>query len=208
MKLWTVSVKATLAMLGLIPLLPQPHAIPAFARKYGVKCYTCHTVPPALNKNGYMFKRLGYRMPPGRDGRHQARAEDSPSSTRNIKFDIKNTLALILQASVTDDKTVADAGNTVSASPVSACNSGSVANQQSSSCSSFNLDEAALFVAGAVPETGFSYFGHYELYQGGEQRSGAGLRRLDRRQGQQQLLHQGRRDAHAGGRRHAGSHVL
>ena len=39
--------------------------------------------------------------------------------------------------------------------------------QQSSSCSSFNLDEAALFVAGAVPETGFSYFGHYELYQGG-----------------------------------------
>ena len=45
--------------------MPQPgHAIPAFARKYGVKCYTCHTVPPALNKNGYMFKRLGYRMPP------------------------------------------------------------------------------------------------------------------------------------------------
>ena len=29
-----------------------------------VKCYACHIMPPALNKNGYMFKRLGYRMPP------------------------------------------------------------------------------------------------------------------------------------------------
>lgn len=39
--------------------------------------------------------------------------------------------------------------------------------QQSSSCSSFNLDEATLFVAGTIPESGFSYFGHYELYQDG-----------------------------------------
>ncbi len=168
MKSWTLGLKAILLVCGLFLLVPQPsHAIPAFARKFGVKCYTCHTIPPALNKNGYMFKRLGYRMPPDEmDG-----AKPAPKIAdldKDIKFDIKNTLALILQASVTDDKTVADAGNTVSASPVSACNSGSVANQQSSSCSSFNLDEAALFVAGAVPENGFSYFGHYELYQGGE----------------------------------------
>ncbi|MGA3082265.1 MAG: hypothetical protein ABSD44_12985 [Terracidiphilus sp.] len=168
MKLWTLSVKAILLTFGLILLMPQPgNAIPAFARKYGVKCYTCHTVPPALNKNGYMFKRLGYRMPPDEmDG-----TKPAPKITaldKDIKFSLTNSLALIVQASATNDKTVADKGNTVSASPVSACNTGSAANQQSSSCFSFNLDEAALFVAGAVPESGFSYFGHYELYQGGE----------------------------------------
>ena len=42
---------------------------------------------------------------------------------KNIKFDITNPLALILQASVTDEKTVADAGNTTSASPVTSCDS-------------------------------------------------------------------------------------
>ena len=39
--------------------------------------------------------------------------------------------------------------------------------RRASTTSSFNLDEAAFFVAGAVPETGFSYFGHYEMYQDG-----------------------------------------
>ena len=167
MKLWTSGLEAVLVVLGLILLMPQPgNAIPAFARKFGVKCYTCHTVPPALNKNGYMFKRLGYRMPPDEmDGTKPA--PKIAELDKDIKFSITNAIALILQASVTDEKTVADAGNTTSASPVSTCNCGSDGTQQSSSCSSFNLDEAALFVAGAVPETGFSYFGHYELYQGG-----------------------------------------
>src|SRR6266536_5850272 len=55
MKLWTSGLKTILLVFGLVSLMPQPgNAIPAFARKYGVKCYTCHTVPPALNKNGYM----------------------------------------------------------------------------------------------------------------------------------------------------------
>ncbi|MGA9069745.1 MAG: hypothetical protein WB424_05805 [Terracidiphilus sp.] len=164
MKFWTSGVQATLIVLGLILLVPLPgHAIPAFARKYGVKCYTCHTIPPALNKNGYMFKRLGYRMPPDEmDGSKPA--PNVADLDNKIKFDITNQLALILQASFTDEKTVADKGNTTSASPATSCGSSTSA---SSSCSSFNLDEAALFIAGAVPETGFSYFGHYELYQGG-----------------------------------------
>ena len=167
MKIWTVGFKAILLALGVLLLMPQPaKAIPAFARKYGVKCYTCHTVPPALNKNGYMFKRLGYRMPPDEmDGSKPA--PKIADIDKDIKFNITHSLALILQASVTNDKTVADKGNTTSASPVSSCNSGTVGAQQSSSCSSFNMDEAALFLAGTVPDSGFSYFGHYELYQGG-----------------------------------------
>ena len=42
MKLWISGLKAILLVFGLTLLMPQPgDAIPAFARKYGVKCYTC-----------------------------------------------------------------------------------------------------------------------------------------------------------------------
>jgi hypothetical protein len=164
MKAWNLCIKALVFAGGLALLAPSPaHAIPAFARKYGVKCYTCHTVPPALNKNGYMFKRLGYRMPPDEmDG--ATAAPKVYELDKRVKWSLEGTFALILQASLTYDNTVADTGNTTSASPSTSCGSST---SSSSSCSSFNLDEAALFVAGTVPETGFSYFGHYELYQGG-----------------------------------------
>ncbi|WP_348261581.1 hypothetical protein P8935_17475 [Telmatobacter sp. DSM 110680] len=153
MKVWNSCLKAILLVFGLVLLMPQPgNAIPAFARKYGVRCYTCHTVPPALNKNGYMFKRLGYRMPPDEmDG-----SKPAPKITaldKNIKFDLINTFAILLQASATEDKNIAETGTTPPATDTSAF--------------SFNLDEAALFVAGPVPETGFSYFVHYEMYQDG-----------------------------------------
>jgi hypothetical protein len=72
---------------------------------------------------------------------------------KDIKFSLTNSFAVIFQASVTDDKNVAETGATPATT--------------SSTTSSFNLDEAALFVAGAVPDSGFSYFGHYEMYQDG-----------------------------------------
>lgn len=39
------------------------HALPMFARRYGVSCTTCHTSPPRLNETGYMFRAAGFRMP-------------------------------------------------------------------------------------------------------------------------------------------------
>src|SRR5579872_1276143 len=153
MKTWTTAFKSILPALAIAIVMPAPsRAIPAFARKYGVRCYQCHTVPPALNKNGYMFKRLGYRMPPDEMDGTKA-APKINEIDKNIKFNLTDTFALLFQASVTDDKNIAETGST----PPTA----------TSTTSSFNLDEAALFVAGTVPETGFSYFGHYELYQGG-----------------------------------------
>jgi len=164
MKVWNPGITAILLVAGIVLLSSTPaHAIPAFARKYGVKCYTCHTVPPALNKNGYMFKRLGYRLPPDEMDGTKAAPKVSELD-KNIKWSLENSLALIVQGSFTEDKTVADAGSTTSASPATSCSSSTSA---SSSCSSFNLDEAALFLAGTIPDAGFSYFAHYELYQGG-----------------------------------------
>ena len=131
-----------LAMALLAATPQQASAIPAFARKYNVKCYVCHTIPPVLNKNGYLFKRLGYRMPPDEmDGTKPAKVVDLD---KEIKFNITNSIALVTIGSLTADK--ATGSNTTS---------------------SFNLDEAALFAAGAVEQTNFSYFVQYELYQGG-----------------------------------------
>lgn len=120
-------------------------AVPAFARKYNLKCYNCHTIPPALNKTGYVFKRLGYRLPPDEmDGTKPA--PKISELDKDIKFSITNSLALVTQGSFTAEKILGDA---------------------SSSKSSFNLAEAALFVAGSLPESNFSYFAQFELFQGG-----------------------------------------
>jgi hypothetical protein len=148
-KSWFPALLPALVSLVCAGLAPQPaHAIPAFARKFGLKCYSCHTIPPALNKTGYTFKRLGYRMPPDEmDGSKPA--PKVSELDKNIKFSITNSLALIGQGSFTADKTKGDG-----ISPTSS--------------TSFNLDEVALFAAGSVPDSGFSYFTHLELSQGGD----------------------------------------
>ncbi len=58
-----------LALLSGILLLLSPPAlaVPAFARRYGVTCSTCHSAWPALNATGWSFKMSGYRRLNGRD---------------------------------------------------------------------------------------------------------------------------------------------
>src|SRR5271168_1993016 len=51
-------------------LLPNPepaHAIPAFARKYGLPCSACHTAWPELNNFGQVFRDNGYQLMNERD---------------------------------------------------------------------------------------------------------------------------------------------
>ena len=43
-------------------------AIPAYERRYGVECTTCHApLPPRLNNVGILFRKLGFRMPDADD---------------------------------------------------------------------------------------------------------------------------------------------
>jgi hypothetical protein len=49
----------------LLPAAPA-QAIPAFARKYGTSCQTCHVVYPKLTPFGEAFRRNGFKFP-GRD---------------------------------------------------------------------------------------------------------------------------------------------
>jgi hypothetical protein len=57
-----------LATLGLLLAGIQPaYGIPAFARKYGLRCSDCHEAWPKLNNFGQNFKDNGYQLMTGRD---------------------------------------------------------------------------------------------------------------------------------------------
>src|SRR6202050_261906 len=43
------------------------HALPAFARKYGLRCSACHEAWPMLNQFGQKFKDNGYQLMNDRD---------------------------------------------------------------------------------------------------------------------------------------------
>lgn len=49
------------------PLVRSAHAIPAFARKYGLACTGCHEAWPTLNDFGRAFRDNGYQMLLGED---------------------------------------------------------------------------------------------------------------------------------------------
>jgi hypothetical protein len=51
----------------LVWALPQANAIPAFARKYGLRCSACHEAWPMLNYFGQKFKDNGYQLMNDRD---------------------------------------------------------------------------------------------------------------------------------------------
>ena len=43
--------------------VPRANAIPAFSRKYGTSCATCHSDFPELNEFGEAFKKNGFKFP-------------------------------------------------------------------------------------------------------------------------------------------------
>src|ERR1700720_2967659 len=57
-----------LLVLGALLTYSQPsHAIPAFARKYGLPCSACHEAWPKLNNFGQVFRDNGYQLGNNRD---------------------------------------------------------------------------------------------------------------------------------------------
>lgn len=55
-------------------------AAPEYARTYNMDCSCCHTTVSGLTRGGYIFKRMGYRMPYEVDS-----ADDAGWSTRKSK---------------------------------------------------------------------------------------------------------------------------
>src|SRR6266404_9678437 len=53
--------------LFLLAFANSAHALPAFARKYGLRCSACHEAWPMLNYFGQKFKDNGYQLMNDRD---------------------------------------------------------------------------------------------------------------------------------------------
>src|SRR5947208_4941504 len=51
----------------LLSFTSNAHALPAFARKYGLRCSACHEAWPMLNYFGQKFKDNGYQLMNDRD---------------------------------------------------------------------------------------------------------------------------------------------
>ncbi len=126
----------------------QASAIPAFARRYNLKCTACHTVPPVLNEQGYMFKRLGFHLPPSLTPGEKAPAisylvhnEQPWSLTNNVAF------------SVADFSYQAQRTTTEGASP--------------SSTAGFQVNYWNGYFAGWIPDTNFFYFAEFDIVNNG-----------------------------------------
>jgi len=64
----TFLITAAVALATFIPITTQPaSALPAFARKYGLRCSACHESWPALNNFGLKFRDNGYQLMNDRD---------------------------------------------------------------------------------------------------------------------------------------------
>jgi hypothetical protein len=62
-KILAVLLFGTMVTLGLLVMVPSGKAIPAFSRKYGTSCTTCHNNYPELNDFGLAFKKNGFKFP-------------------------------------------------------------------------------------------------------------------------------------------------
>ena len=61
------AVAAIIASALPLVLAPRAEAIPAFARKYGMRCSACHEAWPLLNDFGRAFRDNGYQLGQGKD---------------------------------------------------------------------------------------------------------------------------------------------
>src|SRR5437763_10489833 len=62
LRIWKFFLSSVLLLVLLPVFTSSAHAIPAFARKYGLPCSACHEAWPKLNAFGQTFKDNGYQL--------------------------------------------------------------------------------------------------------------------------------------------------
>ncbi len=136
---------------------PQPaSAIPAYSRRYNLRCYACHTIVPQLNKQGYMFKRLGYHLPPA-----LPKGKMSPHIADLVKQEPMWTMANNTSFAVADFDYAAQRTTQQGTTP--------------SSTSSFQVGTWNAYLSGWVPDTNFFYLTQLNLISGGNANFGVGV---------------------------------
>ena len=150
MKRWFSALKAVMVLPGFLLLLPQPgSAIPAFARCYKLRCFACHTIPPVLKKDGYMFKRLGFHLPPALQ-----KGDVAPHLSDLIQQEPMWTLGNNAAFAVADFDFAAQRNTQDGATPTST--------------SSFQVGTWNAYLSGWVPDTNFFYYSQINLIAGGD----------------------------------------
>ena len=123
-------------------------AVPQFARRYNLKCSACHTIVPVLNEQGYMFRRLGYHLPPALEA-----GKATPTISDLVKNEPQWTMANNLSAAVTDFSYSAERMTQEGQTP--------------SSTSAFQVAAWNAYIAGWLPDTSFFYYAEFDIVSGG-----------------------------------------
>jgi hypothetical protein len=148
MKLRALAVLFVLCILALI-FPSKSAAVPQFARRYNIKCTACHTIVPVLNEQGYLFKRLGYHLPPALE-EGKAAQYISDLVKKEPEWSITNNAAL----AVTDFSYSAERMTSEAAAPTST--------------SAFQVGFWNTYFGGWIPDTNFFYFSEFDIVSGGE----------------------------------------
>lgn len=134
---------------SILAILPtKARAVPEFARRYHLKCFACHTIVPMLNEEGYMFKRLGYHLPPPLE-----KGKPAPKISDMVKSEPDWTLFNNIAAAVADFSYSAERTTQQGSSP--------------SSTSAFQVGSWNAYFAGWIPDTNFFYFSEFDIVSGG-----------------------------------------
>ena len=123
-------------------------AIPQFARRYNLKCSACHTIVPVLNEQGYLFKRLGYHLPPALET-----GKSVPSISNLVKNEPQWSFANNVSAAVADFSYSAERTTQEAQTP--------------SSTSALQVASWNAYFAGWLPDTNFFYYSEFDIVSGG-----------------------------------------
>ncbi len=123
-------------------------AVPQFARRYNLKCSACHTIAPVLNEQGYMFKRLGFHLPPALE-KDQAGPSLLQLVEKEPQWSLTNNAALaVADFSFSAERVTQDATTP-------------------SSTSAFQVAAWNAYFGGWIPDTNFFYYSEFDITTGG-----------------------------------------
>jgi len=123
-------------------------ALPLFARRYNLKCSACHTIVPVLNEQGYLFKRLGYHLPPA-----LASGQAAPTLSYLVSKEPQWTLMNNVAAAITDFGFQTERTTQEGQGPLSTA--------------AFQVNAWNSYAAGWIPDTKFFYFGEFDIVSNG-----------------------------------------
>lgn len=144
---WIFSV-SIVAVCSCLLLPKKTQAVPQFARRYNLRCAACHTIVPVLNEQGYLFRRLGYHLPPALE-----RGQPAPKISDLVKKEPDWSITNNVAPAVTDFSYSAERTTQEGAEPAST--------------SAFQVASWNAYFGGWIPDTNVFYYAEFDIVSGG-----------------------------------------